>query len=581
LDVDGITGPPDGIESPYVLFAGKLVPQKRPDRFLDIVEMLVARGTQCRFVICGAGPLEPALRARVERSPALEHVVTFAGHTAEMARFLRFAECLALTSDNESSPGIAVEAMMSGCPVVAFEVDGVREIIGSAGGVVVPQGDTAAFATAVERRIESPATPAERDEIGSQASRFATEDVVDRYVEIMGLATDVASAGRAEQPGSEHSAQLALVVPNFGVGGLERGTVSLARAAQASGVGVVVVTLTAPRMESSRTLLRELSAMGVDVENVGLASPTTYRHPIRLAVATVRLRRILLASSATAVSSAILDADLPARLAARLLGIPHTCHLVNTTYTETVRVATGSRRLTFAVARLIERATSPLSRNYIALTNAVAEYAVADLKIPARKVVVIGRGVDITRFTPSEGPRRHPPVEFVSLGRLVPQKDHACTVAAFQSLGVSSVRLRVFGEGPLRDELLTMIEADCDAVVALHDPTDDVPELLRGSDVYVSSARWEGQSNALLEAMAAGRLLVLSDIDVFREVAGDCAFFFAPGDSGQLACRVSEILDADESSLDARRHAGRRIACERYSERELAGAAVSLMVGDG
>ena len=372
--------------------------------------------------------------------------------------------------------------------------------------------------------------------------------------------------------------RLALVIPNFGVGGLERGTVSLARAASTQGIDVVVITLTKPRLERSRTLLDELEALGVAVMDVDLPSASTFRHPARLARAVLRFRAAFKAQRVTHVSSAILDADLPARFAARLLGLPHTCHLVNTTYTEPARIATRSRKVTFAYARVLESVTSSLTRRYIALTEAVADYARNDLGIPGRKLVVIGRGVNTEVFRPSADRRPHPPCDFVSIGRLVPQKDHACTIRGVQKSVPLGVRLRIFGEGPMQSELEVLAREADGGAIRLCAPTGDVPAVLRNADVYVSSAAWEGQSNALLEAMASGCLLVLSDLPVFREVAGDCAFFFAPGDSGQLATCVSKMLNEDEALLQARREGARHRAQERFSEPKLAMAAVNVMV---
>lgn len=132
----------------------------------------------------------------------------------------------------------------------------------------------------------------------------------------------------------------------------------------------------------------------------------------------------------------------------------------------------------------------------------------------------------------------------------------------------------------MQSELQVLAQAEGDGAIQLCAPVDHVPDLLRSADVYVSSAAWEGQSNALLEAMASGCLLVLSDIPVFREVAGDCAFYFAAGDSGQLAACVSKMLNTDEASLQVLRESARQRSQEWFSEGKLARAAVSAMVGE-
>lgn len=101
----------------------------------------------------------------------------------------------------------------------------------------------------------------------------------------------------------------------------------------------------------------------------------------------------------------------------------------------------------------------------------------------------------------------------VSVGRLSDQKNHAVMLRALaQTTGIGLV---LAGDGELREDL----EAQCatlqisDRVLFLGDvKPKDIPDLLQASDAFALSSRYEGQSNALLEAMNAGRPILASDI---------------------------------------------------------------------
>ncbi len=66
---------------------------------------------------------------------------------------------------------------------------------------------------------------------------------------------------------------------------------------------------------------------------------------------------------------------------------------------------------------------------------------------------------------------------------------------------------------------------------------EDLPALMAGHDVYVSSSLWDGASVSLMEAMAGGIFPLVSDIPANREwlVDGQNAMLFPPGDDQALA----------------------------------------------
>ncbi len=80
---------------------------------------------------------------------------------------------------------------------------------------------------------------------------------------------------------------------------------------------------------------------------------------------------------------------------------------------------------------------------------------------------------------------------------------------------------------------------------------DDVRDILAAIDLFALPSRWEGMPNALMEAMAAGRPAVASDIDGIRELVTDgVTGWLVPADQPEaLAQKMLEILaDRDRAA---------------------------------
>lgn len=113
-----------------VLVVGHLIERKDP--LLALGAFQAAAASDARLVFVGTGPLRGALEEAVQ-SAGLADRVTLAGERPpeELADWYRAADLLLLTSSREGRPNVVLEALSSGCAVLATEAGGTAEIVPS------------------------------------------------------------------------------------------------------------------------------------------------------------------------------------------------------------------------------------------------------------------------------------------------------------------------------------------------------------------------------------------------------------------------------------------------------------------
>jgi glycosyltransferase involved in cell wall biosynthesis len=101
------------------------------------------------------------------------------------------------------------------------------------------------------------------------------------------------------------------------------------------------------------------------------------------------------------------------------------------------------------------------------------------------------------------------------------------------------------GDGPLRPSIERAVAADgLGDRILIPGYVDEMWPLMKRADVVVSVGWFEGRPNAVLEAMACGRPLVVSDIPAHREILDDrSAIWVDPKDPAAIARGVIRALD--------------------------------------
>ena len=105
-------------------------------------------------------------------------------------------------------------------------------------------------------------------------------------------------------------------------------------------------------------------------------------------------------------------------------------------------------------------------------------------------------------------------LEVVTFGRLIPQKNQCMLIMAFKKVVecYPDVKLSIYGEGPLSEELVKLIIAlGLEKNVYIKGRTTDVDRILSKSTLFVLSSDVEGVPNALMEAMAVGVPCISTD----------------------------------------------------------------------
>ncbi|MDP2529432.1 MAG: glycosyltransferase [Candidatus Palauibacterales bacterium] len=173
------------VDAPVVSNVGRLVAWKGQDVFLRAVARLAAGHPDLRVLIVGGAGQGSEHRAyadalaRTTIELGLEAVVTFTGFRTDVPRILGASDLIVHSSTQPEPFGrIVVEAMAAARPVVATDAGGVREIIESGRtGLLVPLGDAAAMAEAMERLLDDTQMARTLAEEGARSvrERFAAD----------------------------------------------------------------------------------------------------------------------------------------------------------------------------------------------------------------------------------------------------------------------------------------------------------------------------------------------------------------------------------------------------------------------
>jgi glycosyltransferase involved in cell wall biosynthesis len=223
----------------------------------------------------------------------------------------------------------------------------------------------------------------------------------------------------------------------------------------------------------------------------------------------------------------------------------HTFHFGNYPY--------ASRRQMF-----LERILSRRATKLVCVASSQRDSILRHHRFSPQKVVIIPNGVGASPFGDNEEVRRGKRAELgLSTGDFVvgtvcvlsEQKgiEYLLEAAGDLSSRCAGMRFLVVGSGPLEKELREKSRRlGLSDRVVFTGWRSDIEQILAAIDVFVMPSLWEAMPLALLEAMAARRAIVVTDVGNNAEIVahGDCAALVRPRDAAGLAGAI-EALHAD------------------------------------
>ncbi|MCM2373045.1 glycosyltransferase family 4 protein [Aporhodopirellula aestuarii] len=360
--------------------------------------------------------------------------------------------------------------------------------------------------------------------------------------------------------------KIALVIPTMDRGGAEKQVVLLAIGLHEAGhdVRVVLLTRDGPRSETLRRA-------GVEVVLIGKKfklDPT----------ALWRLTKWMKTWQPDLVHTWLFAANSFGRTAAKLAGVP-------VIVASERCVDPWKRGWHFFIDRYLQKITAAITTN----SHGVEEFYAAH-GIDENKFVVIPNGVEansscdldteIDRATALKRLEVTPGRKLIlAVGRLWPQKRVRDLIWAGELLGTlrQDTTLVIIGDGPQREEMLRHRDAvSRPEHVRFAGAREDVQQLLPHADAFWIASEYEGQSNAVIEAMLAGVPVIASNIPGNRDLVidGQTGFLFEVGDEAKLVEKTNTLLNepdlADRVSTAAKTRIETEFAVTTMVDRHIA-----------
>lgn len=353
------------------------------------------------------------------------------------------------------------------------------------------------------------------------------------------------------------------IIPDLAIGGAERLVVQLAVEQQAQGHDVHLVTLYGSRDNHNKTYLEDHK---ISVTHLGKSTGLDVR-------LSIKLQRLI----------ASLGPD-----------VIHT-HQYSIKYV-LPEVLRAQRVMLHTVHSLPEKELTKRDRviQRLAYKRGVIPVAVADevargiQRLYHMRAPVVPNGVNVDRLHAGGANRvetrgregwAHDHVVVLSVARLSAPKDHSTLLRAFALAQASqpTLRLSLAGDGVLRPELEALAaELGIQQWVQFLGVRSDIEQLFGGADASVLSSNYEGNPLSVMEAMAAGRAVVASNVGGISELI--ChnvnGLLFEAGNVGMLAGQLERLTYADERQrLGAAAH---QTARARFSISAMARAYIEL-----
>lgn len=221
-------------------------------------------------------------------------------------------------------------------------------------------------------------------------------------------------------------------------------------------------------------------------------------------------------------------------------------------------------------------------------TVACSSSIMNDLAQHEIKAQVIHNGVDTSAYHPAPSDQKYELRRkldlsddrdiYISVGSLIQRKKPNIVLKGFLNSSVSEeAQLVMLGDGPLRDNCESLIEQCPESKVTFRGFVDNVQEYLQASDYFISASLSEGLPSTVLEALASGLPVALSNIGPHREAVqpGKVGVLFDTNSVSAAAEGINRLHETDEGELAQE---ARQVACNHFSAERMSSDYQSMYV---
>ncbi len=261
------------------------------------------------------------------------------------------------------------------------------------------------------------------------------------------------------------------------------------------------------------------------------------RSRFQLPLAAIKLRRFISKNNVHIVHSHLLWSTVVARM-----GTPKKIPLITTIHT----YAASAIEYKKWYMRLLEKITYRLRKSIIiSVANVSLQAYFNVLGIKPYKAYILHTFADTAIFNNSNNYKKQGSTgtfRLVTVGNLKEAKNYFFLLNVFKKLQQQNISLDIYGKGPLDVPMQKMID-EYGLNVTLKGQVENVSEIIKKYDLFVMSSIYEGFSISVLEAMALGMPLLLSDIASFREQCEGTAVYFNLKDSEDFITKLLALIN--------------------------------------
>ncbi len=308
--------------------------------------------------------------------------------------------------------------------------------------------------------------------------------------------------------------------------------------------------------------------------------------PIRDLIGLIKLYRFLRNSDYDIIHTHTTKAGFVGRLAGKLAKVPviiHTAH--GFAFHE------RSNPVIMAFFSLLERLASYWCDKIVAVSNFHKDLAIKLHISKDSKIIAIPNGLDENRIKVTKdideiyrelGINKDYFI-ILTTGRLAVQKGIEYLIRSIPYVKArieKPFKVLIVGDGPLKIELLNLSERlNVKEYVKFLGFRKDIGDLLHIADVVVLPSLWEGLSISLLEAMAAGKAIITTDVssnrEVLRDSEGYAGMIVPPRDPKSLASAIAYLYN-NESFREKMGERARKVYEQRYTEERMLSEYIKL-----